>query len=412
MGYQLIKAAANKLPLANESIQCVVTSPPYWGLRKYDGLQDLIWGGRPECEHEFAAERTIKSTPQQDHDGAGNFGGSRGTEESKKSTAFTASCGGTCIHCGAWRGGFGLEPSLKLYIEHTVEILREIRRVLKPDGVVFWNVDDSYAGGGNYRGLKSTDSLTSKQASNRGANGVHQELGAAGKDSGSAKSKDLCLLPQRIAIAAQEDGWWVRQDIIWAKPNPMPESVRDRFTAAYEHIFMFTKSAKYFWDAEACQEPTVSKKGNAKSFRGGGVYTENKAFEGKETDRETHGNVENEKGTRNMRNVWTFATQPFKGAHFATFPEELPRRCIKAATRIGDTVLDPFCGSGTTGKVSLELGRNFVGTDLEYQELAKQRIEKAFPELAQLCPESEQVSLNQTVSTDAENLVFAASEFD
>jgi len=215
----------------------------------------------------------------------------------------------------------------------------------------------------------------------------------------------LCLLPFRVAIAAQTDGWWVRSDIIWAKPNPMPESVTDRPTDAYEHIFLFTKSQKYFWDKNGATEPVVSTKGNARSFRGGGVYTENKAFEGKETERESHGNEPNQKGTRNMRNVWTFATQPFKGAHFATFPEELPRRCIRAATKIGDTVLDPFCGSGTTGKVALELGRNFIGTDLAYQELAEQRIQKAV--LSEVSSQSEQEKIEPPQEPQ-----YASCEFD
>jgi DNA modification methylase len=312
MSYQLIRASARQLPLADESVQCVVTSPPYWGLRKYDGEQ----GEQP----------------------------------------------------------FGLEPSLKLYVEHTIEMLRELRRVLKPDGVVFYNIGDSYAGGGNYRGITSENTLTAKQASNRGATGVHQELGALGKDTGSAKAKDLCLIPQRIAIAAQEDGWWVRTDVIWHKPNPMPESVRDRFTDAYEHILMLTRSSRYYWDANACQEPATHAgkvvKLGAKSLSRGQATALNVAASGNGKAKEVL-----VRETRNMRNVWTFSTQPFKGAHFATFPEEIPRRCIRAATKPGDTVLDPFCGSGTVGRVALELGRNFIGVDLAYQGLAKQRIE-------------------------------------
>jgi DNA modification methylase len=247
--YQLIQAPANKIPLPDESVQCVVTSPPYWGLRKYDGAQDLLWGGSSLCEHDFQESINFDNSKK------GNEGSTTASNPGHEVSDRFKSVSGTCSLCGAWRGGFGLEPSLKLYIEHTVEILRELKRILKPDGVVFWNVGDSYAGGGNYRGLSSEKTLTSKQASNRGAKGIHQELGALGKDSGTAKPKDLCLIPQRVAIAAQEDGWWVRQDIIWNKPNPMPESVRDRFTDAYEHIFMFTKSQKYFWDPEACQEP-------------------------------------------------------------------------------------------------------------------------------------------------------------
>lgn len=302
MTYQLIQTPANKIPLPDESVQCVVTSPPYWGLRKYDGSQDLLWGGSSQCEHEWTAEKTIKSTPQRDHDASGNFGVIRGTEDSRKEIAFSTQLGNTCTLCGAWRGGFGLEPSLKLYIEHTVEILRELKRILKSDGVIFWNVGDSYAG------------------------------------SGKGPSK---YAPQHMEFEHRPE--------LYSKSMRIPRG-----------------SGRW----------------------GGGVYTENKAFDGKETDRETHGNEPNQKGTRNMRNVWTFATQPFKGAHFATFPEELPRRCIRAATKIGDTVLDPFCGSGTTGKVALELGRNFIGTDLAYQEIAEQRIQKAVlqvPEVSSLC---------------------------
>jgi DNA modification methylase len=384
--YQLIQAPANKIPLPDESIQCVVTSPPYWGLRKYDGVQDLIWGGSSLCEHDF------KESINFDNSKKGNEGSTTASNPGHAVSDRFKSVSGICFLCGAWRGGFGLEPSLKLYIQHTVEILRELKRILKPNGVVFWNTGDSYAGGGNYRGINSENTLTSKQASNRGAKGVHQELGALGKDSGTAKPKDLCLIPQRVAIAAQEDGWWVRQDIIWAKPNPMPESVRDRFTDAYEHIFMFTKSQKYFWDAKACQEPAIS--AGLVTKLGKKAFSRGQQLGSGVPEEKLHGNAlateYKTKETRNIRNVWTFATQPFKGAHFATFPEELPRRCIRAATKIGDTVLDPFCGSGTTGKVALELGRNFIGTDLAYQDLAEQRIQKAVLPVPETSSQSEQ----------------------
>jgi DNA modification methylase len=286
---------------------------------------------------------------------------------------------GVCGVCGAWRGAFGLEPTLKMYIDHTVEILREIRRVLKKDGVVFWNIGDSYAGGGNYRGIKSTDTLTSKQASNRGATGVAQELGSLGKNTGSAKPKDLCLIPQRIAIAAQEDGWWVRSDIIWHKPNPMPESCKDRPTDAYEHILMLTKSAQYYWDKNAVSEVAANAGKNIilgeKSFSKGQAVSNNVKPSGN-GKAETYLVPE----TRNLRNVWTFPTQPYKGAHFATFPEELPRKCVLAASRENDTVLDPFGGSGTTGQVAASLNRKAILCDVcynegdPYLELAKKRV--------------------------------------
>lgn len=335
--YALLQAQANKLPLADESVQCVVTSPPYWGLRKYAGEQDLIWPGREglrcdEYGHEWVDERRSGIS------GGQNQNSKADNKDGATNRPVDPSTHSTCLRCGAWRGAYGLEPTIELYVGHTVEILREIRRVLKPDGVCFWNVGDSYSGGAE----------------------------------SNCKPKDLCLIPFRVALAAQADGWWVRSVIIWAKPNPMPESVKDRPTDAYEHILMLTKSAKYFWDRGAVSEP------KAESTVRDSRHNE----DGKRRDRGYVGapsmggtNLGGPDGRRNMRNVWTFPTQPYKGAHFATFPEELPRRCIKAASKPGDVILDPFCGSGTTGKVALELGRQFIGVDLAYHDLAKRRIE-------------------------------------
>lgn len=193
--------------------------------------------------------------------------------------------------CGAWHGAYGLEPYVEMYVAHTVEILREIRRVLRPDGVVFWNVGDSYAGKRLPRG--------------------EGRWGGGNVCDATLKPKDLCLIPARVALAAQADDWWVRSRIVWAKPNPMPESVTDRPTDAYEEILMLTKSAAYFWDAEAvkekCTESTMTRVALAESRAPKGGY-------------------------RNMRNVWQFPTQPYSGAHFAVFPEEIPRRAILAST--------------------------------------------------------------------------------
>lgn len=368
----LIRASAIQIPLADESVQCVVTSPPYWGLRKYDGDQEFIWSGVKECGHEWVAERVDKM----------RWGSAEGASEKQKSNTGTIAPmdgiqkGNTCVWCGAWRGSYGLEPSVQMYVQHTIEIMREIGRVLKFDGVVFWNIGDSYAGGGNYRGMNSENTLTAKQASNGGARGVHQELGALGKDTGSAKPKDLCLIPQRVAIAAQEDGWWVRSDIIWSKPNPMPESCKDRPTDAYEHILMLTKSAKYYWDKEAVQEPAQDwGTRDRENFRSGTLDPLLKHYGLK--------NANNAATGRNMRNIWTFPTQPpakeYRGVHFATFPEELPRKCILAGSKVGDIVFDPFAGSGTTGQVARSLGRRAVLMDIAYQsgaylELAKSKV--------------------------------------
>lgn len=274
-----------------------------------------------------------------------------------------------CLLCRAWRGAYGLEPTVEMYVAHTVEILREIRRVLRKDGVVFLNLGDSYASGGK-----------------------------------SPKPKDLCLIPERVALAAQADGWWVRSRITWAKPNPMPESVTDRPTDADERIWMFTKSARYFWDAEAVKErateSTMTRVALAESRKDKADNQSNvvqvKRCESAAVARDIYANPTDHlvctprNGMRNLRNVWTFPTQPYSGAHFATFPEELPRRCIKAASRVGDLILDPFGGSGTTGRVAIELNRRAVLLDLaythEYRELADKRTRNVQRELVVATP--------------------------
>jgi DNA modification methylase len=340
----IVQGDARRIPLADGVVQCVVTSPPYWGLRKYAGAQDLIWQngthsqGIVRCnrgDHNwesngFTREHPDRSTIGKDANGNGAFGDERGVQDAKTNRGLVAALGDTCCLCGAWRGGFGLEPSIEMYIAHTVEILREIRRVLRPDGVVFWNIGDSYAGGGNYRGMTSYESLSDKQRSNRGATGINQELGATKeKLTWPLKPKDLCLIPERVAIAAQADGWWVRSMIIWAKPNPMPESCKDRPTDAYEHIIMLTKSERYFWDADAVREPST---GNTHSRGNGDGGPKARQREEDGTHVDWNEKTREVLSARNLRNVWTFPTQPYKGSHFATFPEEIPRRCILAAT--------------------------------------------------------------------------------
>lgn len=306
----LIQADARGIPLADGSVQSVVTSGPYWGLREYNGAQDGVWGGRPGCEHQWGKAKKIKQAPQRDHRKGGGFASTRGTEAARKGMAFEASQGCFCLNCGAWKGAYGLEPSPELYVAHSIEILREIRRVLKSDGVVFWNLDDS-----------------------------------------RNKRKGFALVPERLLLAAEADGWFIRSKILWVKPNPMPESVKDRPTDAYEMIYVFAKNRRYYWDADACREQAISKDAGAD-------------------------------GKRNMRNVWTMPIEPSTGKHCAPFPEELARRCISLGSKPGDLVLDPFGGSGTTGKVAMELGRRCVLLDINYtgeggyEQLARQRFQR------------------------------------
>ncbi len=309
--------------LAGESIQCVVTSPPYWGLRKYSGEQELIWDDR-DCEHQWGKEM-IK------HDALRHRPGEHCIVGSEKNPAIHPGNkvnSGFCSLCGAWKGAYGLEPTPEMYIEHTIEILREIRRVLRKDGVVWWNIGDSYAT--SSAGTRDMEPVTWEEngkAKKRAMTRIDKVPGL--------KPKDLCLIPFKVAIACQEDGWWVRSVIIWSKPNPMPESVTDRPTESHEYILMLTKSARYYWDAEAVREkyadvtlndPRVGKdksRGGIKDYANAGVQNPSDVRE----------RIFNNLGTgRNIRSVWEFPTTPYAKAHFATFPEKLPEICIKAGT--------------------------------------------------------------------------------
>lgn len=317
----LIKADARHIPLADGSVQCVVTSPPYWGLRKYSGDQERIWtagGIEFECVHQW--ETTAPARRRSEEWARGD------KQRSCKGSEFNVTPTNTCIHCGAWRGGFGLEPTIEMYVTHSIEILREVRRALRADGVCFWNIGDSYASGGGH----SDKSCNQRRgAYNIGTRPEHEFRELRQRNGAGVKPKDLCLIPARVAIAAQADGWWVRSMIIWSKPNPMPESCTDRPTDSYEHILMLTKSARYFCDAEAVKETKAPTTTTDERTNENGKRRE-RGFPGAPSNGGT--NLGGSEGGRNLRNVWNFSTQPYKGAHFATFPEELPRRCILAAT--------------------------------------------------------------------------------
>ena len=263
-------------------------------------------------------------------------------------------------------GQIGLEGSVPEYLAALVSVFREVARVLRPDGTVWLNMGDSYA----------ADSGPQPPAGTRNKQGHTSRRVPKG-----FKNKDLLGIPWRLAFALQEDGWYLRSDIVWYKPNAMPESVHDRPTRAHEYLFLLARQEKYFYNASAIAEVCTADKGNARSFRGGGVYTANAAYENScEKSRETHGNVMNESGVRNKRDVWPVATAHFDGAHFATFPAELIRPCILAGAPMNGVVLDPFFGSGTTGLTALQEGRRFIGIELnpEYVQLSAARINDAF----------------------------------
>ena len=263
----------------------------------------------------------------------------------------------------------GAEDSPDDYVASMVEVFREVRRVLADDGTVWLNIGDTYA---SMRDSKAVpDSLRKGNGGTavpKAANRNPANLKAA-----NIKHKDLIGIPWRLAFALQQDGWYIRQDIIWSKPNPMPESVRDRCTKSHEYVFLLTKRDKYFYDNEAIKEPArdwgTRDRTNGKYHNAGTGLT-------------PHTGLTKSYEKKNKRSVWVITTKPFKGAHFAVMPEDLAVPCILAGSEIGDTVLDPFAGSGTTGVVALRHGRKFIGVELnpEYIKLAEKRIMKSIEE--------------------------------
>ena len=272
-----------------------------------------------------------------------------------------------------------MEETTEAYISNMVLVFREVWRVLRDDGTLWLNLGDSYAGvAGNARGEGAGGGQERVKSMGFGALPKRKDL------EGGLKHKDLAGIPWRVAFALQADGWYLRQDIIWHKPNPMPESVADRCTKAHEYIFLLTKSAKYFYDSEAVKE------------RGAMVAGDSAGSSQRDTQ-ETHGlgggnsgiNLAKQKlaaelqekgySTRNKRSVWTVTTKPFKGAHFATFPPDLIEPCVLAGSKVGDTLLDPFSGAGTTGVVAVQHGRRYIGIELnpDYLEMSRKRIQLA-----------------------------------
>lgn len=269
-------------------------------------------------------------------------------------------------------GQIGLEANITDYIANLVKVFQEVRRVLKDDGTLWVNLGDSYMGSGK-GAWKEKDQQKHVYVPDR-----------AFKSDSGLKPKNLMGVPWRIAFALQDDGWYLRSDIIWNKPNAMPESVKDRPTKAHEYIFLLSKSQKYYYDHEAIKEEAIYKE--QEPIRGSdGTFGPTQSrlrtskkrgeFEGK------HGNaafgaIRNKRNKRNKRSVWTVTTKPYKGAHFATYPPDLIAPCVLSGSRIDDVILDPFFGSGTTGLVAVQHSRKFLGIELnpDYVDIAKKRL--------------------------------------
>lgn len=256
-------------------------------------------------------------------------------------------------------GQIGLEETPEKYIDSLVSIFREVKRTLRKDGTLWVNIGDSYCGTGSKGDLRDPKYPN-------GRNG--QSVSLTQKING-IKSKDLIGIPWMLAFALRNDGWYLRNDIIWAKGNPMPESVRDRCTRSHEYIFLLSKSNKYYYDCDAIKEPCVSTQpaGNKKAMNQGRIGKEGWSFDSSKSI---------PKGGRNKRDVWNVNTKPFKEAHFATFPQDLITPCILAGCPENGVVIDPFMGSGTVGLVAKQNNRNYIGIELnsEYINIANNRI--------------------------------------
>ncbi len=281
-------------------------------------------------------------------------------------------------------GQLGLEPTPEAYVGALVEVFREVRRVLRDDGTVWLVLGDSFAGGGPHHG----ETNRGKSGTNRGSRTVLDRRALPG-----LKPKDLVGIPWRAVFALQADGWWLRSDVVWAKKNPMPESVLDRPTRAHEYLFLLAKSRRYFYDAEAVREPfaeTTLERLRQASFdrqSGGPKDGLNRHVSARRAPVNLRGRAmapqveerPHKAGGRNLRSVWHLASEPFKGAHFAVFPTRLVEPCIKAGCPVGGTVLDPFAGAGTTGLVAARHGRNAVLIELNpvYAAMARERLSAA-----------------------------------
>lgn len=400
-----------------DSVQCVVTSPPYYGLRDY-GLPPSVWGGELEHEHEWVGLPPTKETR----------GGQASTLEGTYNEAgrFDRIHGSRCA-CGAWCGTLGLEPDPAMFVEHMVDVFRAVRRVLRTDGMVWLNLGDTYADRANRR----SDGESYRNDRADVVPGKQNTIGGAWR----LKAKDRMLIPARVAIALQDDGWWVRDEVIWHKPNPMPSSVEDRTTPAHEMIYTLTKRGRYWSDYDAIRElrPARELEREANGYRqvdsiqtnpsatppgtaphtglhrvkvpGGWDVTKGEGGHGSvhregrteatyvETDRrwprgwangDDRGHdpqvgryepppdyVREVPAGRNKRSVWTIATQPYPAAHFATFPEALVKPMILAGSPPGALVLDPFGGSGTVALVAQRLGRRTVLIDLSTEYIGQ-----------------------------------------
>jgi DNA modification methylase len=385
---------------ADNSVDCVVSSPPYYGLRDYD-IPKSIFGGKKDCKHDFMCYDLVINNDQTAGEMQKCNVGSVGRDKPINVSI--------CRKCNAWNGQLGLEPTPEMFVEHLIEIFEEVRRVLKPEGTCFVNLGNSYSSAKS-RYSSSAQTINGEKERNEPTQNNKPDM----YRHPYFKEKDLIPTAWMFGLEALKKGWYLRQDIIWDKPNPMPESVTDRPTKAHEYILFLTKSSRYYFDYKAIQTPAkeISNKRRTRTWSGNiaNQYPTNNGNGNASNMGKYHGKEELSEAdkTARCRSVWTInvvkesdiprnkpqksnkAMQAYleemkqKGkeivkkqiSHYATFPIELPKKCILAGCPVGGVVLDPFFGSGTTGLAALRLGRKYIGIEIgeNYVQMAEKRL--------------------------------------
>ena len=394
-----------KIP--DESVDCVVTSPPYYGLRSYKGA-DTIWGGNPECEHEWVSQKVYQDNLRfRDPNHVAQVGNNKNPEIFDNPSTKAD----LCSKCGAWKGQLGLEPTYNLYVEHLMLVMDEIKRVLKKTGTVFWNMGDSYSSKG---GMSNPEHLINAKVGNT-KSGEQKGIRYINSLINDIPDKSLMMIPERFAMSAIDNGWILRNKIIWYKRNGMPSSVKDRFSNKWEYVYFFTKSRKYYFDLDSVRKPFSQE--SIKRRQQKKVSINMQKFEGEGAYKRKHSGYKNTDGSNRINEnganpgdvikvaavrykSWysylspnyphtriydpdadggdfhDVPTTPHAFAHFAVYPETLIESLIKSGCPKDGVVLDPFAGSGTTGLVARNLGRSSILIEIssEYCNIIKDRL--------------------------------------
>lgn len=366
--------------LPDNSVNCIITSPPYYQLREYDIEFDAIWDEDKDCTHDFNLHMVRKKTVGDRPSEKSVIAKNRRDNENRPTIT-----NNVCVKCGAWKGQLGLEPTFELYLQHLWQIMDELYRILKPDGTCWFNIADTY---NTISGNMKQKSYSATKNSSMDNSVINKENYTKSK---TVKKKSLLLIPSRFAIGCIDRGWILRNAIIWASKNKMPESVTDRFSKKYEFMFFFVKSQKYYFDLDAIREKHLySNDSNDRQSRWSENYVGKN--QGKRKTRGTQGYsaasgmqqdvnggvgfAEKGKNCGDVSDFWDIPTKPNTNEHYASYNDSLLKKPILAGCPVGGLVYDPFMGTGSTAEVAIRAGRNYIGSELskKYYDDAEKRL--------------------------------------